>query len=215
MKRTIFMLSVVGLFSITSEAYAQEDATLHVDGSVLRIEGQDGVSHNEDAFPLCVVNGEVVPYEELGQLTLEHIVSMTVYRDAESLSAYSHLGDVSNGVVAIELLVEEEEAFISVEQMPQFMNGDVSTFQGWVMQNIRYPEAALEAGIQGAVVVQFVVGSDGYILSDRTVVLQSPDDTLRDEVLRVIHLSPRWMPGVQRGQNVAVTFTIPIVFSLS
>ena len=101
-----------------------------------------------------------------------------------------------------------------VDTMPMFMNGDVSTFRNWVMQNIRYPEAALQAGIQGAVFVQFVVGRDGYISADRISILQSPDDTLRDEVLRVIQLSPRWTPGVQRGQNVAVSFTIPIIFSL-
>lgn len=213
MKRTILMLSVVGLISLTSEAHAQEVTTVLVDGSVLRVEGANFVSNNNAPAPLCIVNDVVVPYEELVNLNAEDIASVTIYNDAESLSLYSRFGDVSNGVLVVDL-VDKEEVFIMVDTMPMFMNGDISTFRNWVMQNIRYPEAALQAGIQGAVFVQFVVGSDGYISPDRISILQSPDDTLRDEVLRVIQLSPRWTPGVQRGQNVAVSFTIPIIFSL-
>lgn len=213
MKRTILMLSVVGLISLTSEAYAQEVTTVLVDGSVLRVEGANFVSNNNAPAPLCIVNDVVVPYEELVNLNAEDIASVTIYNDAESLSLYSRFGDVSNGVLVVDL-VDKEEVFVMVDTMPMFMNGDISTFRNWVMQNIRYPEAALQAGIQGAVFVQFVVGSDGYISPDRISILQSPDDMLRDEVLRVIQLSPRWTPGVQRGQNVAVSFTIPIIFSL-
>ena len=213
MKRTILMLSVVGLISLTSEAHAQEVTTVLVDGSVLRVEGANFVSNNNAPAPLCIVNDVVVPYEELVNLNAEDIASVTIYNDAESLSLYSRFGDVSNGVLVVDL-VDKEEVFVMVDTMPMFMNGDVSTFRNWVMQNIRYPEAALQAGIQGAVFVQFVVGSDGYISPDRIEILQSPDDMLRDEVLRVIQLSPRWTPGVQRGQNVAVSFTIPIIFSL-
>lgn len=213
MKRTILMLSVVGLISLTSEAHAQEVTTVLVDGSVLRVEGANFVSNNNAPAPLCIVNDVVVPYEELVNLNAEDIASVTIYNDAESLSLYSRFGDVSNGVLVVDL-VDKEEVFVMVDTMPMFMNGDVSTFRNWVMQNIRYPEAALQAGIQGAVFVQFVVGRDGYISADRISILQSPDDTLRDEVLRVIQLSPRWTPGVQRGQNVAVSFTIPILFSL-
>ena len=207
------MLSVVGLISLTSEAHAQEVTTVLVDGSVLRVEGANFVSNNNAPAPLCIVNDVVVPYEELVNLNAEDIASVTIYNDAESLSLYSRFGDVSNGVLVVDL-VDKEEVFVMVDTMPMFMNGDISTFRNWVMQNIRYPEAALQAGIQGAVFVQFVVGSDGYISPDRISILQSPDDTLRDEVLRVIQLSPRWTPGVQRGQNVAVSFTIPIIFSL-
>ena len=213
MKRTILMLSVVGLISLTSEAHAQEVTTVLVDGSVLRVEGANFVSNNNAPAPLCIVNDVVVPYEELVNLNADDIASVTIYNDAESLSLYSRFGDVSNGVLVVDL-VDKEEVFVMVDTMPMFMNGDVSTFRNWVMQNIRYPEAALQAGIQGAVFVQFVVGSDGYISADRISILQSPDDMLRDEVLRVIQLSPRWTPGVQRGQNVAVSFTIPIIFSL-
>lgn len=213
MKRTILMLSVVGLISLTSEAHAQEVTTVLVDGSVLRVEGANFVSNNNAPAPLCIVNDVVVPYEELVNLNAEDIASVTIYNDAESLSLYSRFGDVSNGVLVVDL-VDKEEVFVMVDTMPMFMNGDISTFRNWVMQNIRYPEAALQAGIQGAVFVQFVVGSDGYISPDRISILQSPDDMLRDEVLRVIQLSPRWTPGVQRGQNVAVSFTIPIIFSL-
>jgi TonB family protein len=208
------MLSVVGLISLTSEAHAQEVTTVLVDGSVLRVEGANFVSNNNAPAPLCIVNDVVVPYEELVNLNAEDIASVTIYNDAESLSLYSRFGDVSNGVLVVDL-VDKEEVFVMVDTMPMFMNGDISTFRNWVMQNIRYPEAALQAGIQGAVFVQFVVGSDGYISPDRISILQSPDDMLRDEVLRVIQLSPRWTPGVQRGQNVAVSFTIPIIFSLS
>lgn len=199
------MLSLLSLTCVASNVYAQEN--------VLRIDGQSVASLNPDAVPLCVVDGVVVEYSALGELQSSDIFSVTMLVDSNSVAEYAHLGDVSNGVLVIEL-AEPEEVFISVDEMPKFMNGDLSTFQGWVMQNMRYPAEALESNIQGIVVVQFIVGSDGYIRTDDIEILQSPSELLHNEVLRVMSLSPRWTPGVQRGNNVAVTFALPISFSL-
>lgn len=213
MKRFVLLLSILGFTSHVSEIFAQEKIVITDENVGIRVEGATiGAPLNTDAVPLCVVDGRVIPYEDLTNINSEDIVSVTVLKAAQAAEKYSHLGDVSNGVLVVEL-TEVEEVFISTDVMPTFMNGDLLTFQEWVMQNIRYPAAALEANIQGVVVVSFVVGSDGYISTDRTEVLQSPNDLLKNEVLRVINLSPRWTPAMQAGKNVAVVFTMPVVFS--
>ena len=96
-----------------------------------------------------------------------------------------------------------------------FTNGDISTFQSWVMQNMRYPAEAIEKCIQGMVIAQFVVGSDGYIVKDSIKILSDTDPLLNNEVIRVLNISPRWTPGQHAGKSVALQFVIPVSFGLT
>ncbi len=107
---------------------------------------------------------------------------------------------------------DNSPAFTAVEQMPQFMGGDVNTFRRWVMQRIVYPPIAQENGIQGTVVVQFIVEKDGSLSNIK--VLRSPDSSLSKEAVRVVSLSPKWTPGKQRGTAVRVQYTLPVGFRL-
>ena len=108
--------------------------------------------------------------------------------------------------------IEEEETFVTVEQMPTFQGGDLGKFRAWVMQHIKYPPIALENGIQGNVVVEFVVEKDGRLSNFQ--VLQSPDKTLSEAVIDVLKKSPKWKPGKQRKKPVRVAFTLPISFQI-
>ena len=112
--------------------------------------------------------------------------------------------------------IEEEEIFVTVEEMPTFQGGDLLTFRNWVQQNVKYPQIALENGIQGNVVVQFVVGPDGKMSHFK--VLQSPDKTLSDATIAVLQeankLKKGWKPGKQRGKPVKVSFTLPVKFAI-
>ena len=112
--------------------------------------------------------------------------------------------------------IVEEEIFITVEEMPKFRGGGLPEFRNWVQQNVKYPQIALENGIQGNVVIQFVVGPDGKMTNFK--VLQSPDKTLSDATIAVLQkaneMKNGWKPGKQRGKAVKVSFTLPVAFKI-
>ena len=104
-----------------------------------------------------------------------------------------------------------EEVFQVVENMPEFPGGNAELMK-FLAKNIKYPAEAQQKGEQGRVMVQFVVGKDGK-LSDIKI-MRSISPTLDAEAIRVIKAMPTWKPGTQRGQAVAVKYTIPISFRL-
>ena len=166
--------------------------------------------------PLYVVDGKAISIEQVQSLASD-IESMTIFKSDEDVKRFAHLGDTSNGVVVLTLKSssEEELPFLFAEVMPQFMGGDLLAFRSWVMQNLRYPEGALEMGLEDAVVVQFIVDRNGYIEQESVDIIQSSyPDIFGAEVKRVIGTSPRWTPGVNNGHTVAVSFFLPITFKV-
>jgi protein TonB len=107
---------------------------------------------------------------------------------------------------------EENKVFDVVEQMPSFPGGQ-GALMNYLNSNIKYPVIAEENGIQGRVVVQFVVGKDGSI--SNVHVVKSVDPSLDKEAVRVVENMPRWIPGKQNGQSVTVRYTLPVTFRLS
>ena len=108
--------------------------------------------------------------------------------------------------------IVEEEIFVTAEEMPTFQGGDLSKFRNWVQNNVKYPQIALENGIQGNVVIKFVVEKDGKLSNIQ--VLQTPDKTLADAAVQVLQKSPKWKPGKQRNKPVRVTYTLPVSFKI-
>lgn len=107
---------------------------------------------------------------------------------------------------------EEEEIFVIVEDMPSFQGGDINKFREYINKNLRYPEIAAENGIQGRVILSFVVEPHGGVSNVR--ILRGVDPALDKEAIRVVESSPKWQPGMQRGKPVRVSFNIPIIFVL-
>lgn len=107
--------------------------------------------------------------------------------------------------------VEEEKVFEVIEQMPTFPGGDAELFK-FLSENIRYPVIAQENGIQGRVIVRFVVSKRGDV--DRIEVVRSVESSLDKEAIRIVKSMPKWIPGKQNGENVSVWFTLPINFKL-
>ena len=101
--------------------------------------------------------------------------------------------------------------FMVVEKMPEFPGGEVAVRE-YIAKSIKYPEDAKKAGIQGKVYVTFVVDKTGKVVDSRLARSASP--SLDKEALRVVETMPVWIPGQQRGENVAVEYTIPIQFKL-
>ena len=110
------------------------------------------------------------------------------------------------------LAAEDDVPYVKVEQMPSFQGGDLMTFRHWVTKQIQYPEIAKKHNITGRVLLTFVIERDGSLTNIR--VLQSPDSSLSDEVIRVLKSSPKWTPGMQRGEVVRVKYTMPVDFRL-
>ena len=106
---------------------------------------------------------------------------------------------------------EKEVPYQAVEQMPQFPGGDAELMK-YIQDHLKYPVIAAENGIQGRVIVRFVVSKTGEI-QDVTV-LRGVDSSLDKEAVRVIKSMPKWIPGKQNGNNVAVYFTVPVMFKL-
>ncbi len=106
----------------------------------------------------------------------------------------------------------DDAVFLVAEFMPAFEGGDEGMFRAWVMKQIKYPAVAADNGIQGKVVVSFVIEKDGSLTNIE--ILQSPDRSLSEETIRVLGLSPKWTPGKQRTMPVRVKFNIPVEFRL-
>jgi len=106
---------------------------------------------------------------------------------------------------------EENKSFDVVEEMPQFPGGPNALFE-YLNKNLKYPIVAEENGVQGRVIVTFVVERDGS-LSDVKVV-KSVDPYLDREAQRLVKSMPHWIPGKQNGENVRVKYTVPVRFNL-
>ena len=107
--------------------------------------------------------------------------------------------------------VEEQQIFQVVEEMPEFPGGMAECMK-WLSKNMKYPTISQENGVQGRVIVQFVVNRDGSIVD--AVVARGVDPYLDKEALRVVGLMPKWKPGKQRGKEVRVKYTLPVMFRL-
>ena len=111
-----------------------------------------------------------------------------------------------------EVVEEETIPFQLVEEKPKFQGGDANDFSKWVNQRLVYPEVAKENGVQGRVMLQFTVKTDGSVSDVK--VLRGVDPSLDKEAVRVVSMSPKWTPGKQRDRKVKVTYTFPVIFQL-
>ena len=107
---------------------------------------------------------------------------------------------------------EDTKPFIKVEESATFEGGDLNTFLKWVSMHIQYPEDASIMGLEGKVVVQFVVGKKGKV--EDVIIIRKVDPLLDQEVLRVLLTSPVWKPGRQGGRDVRQQFSLPLTFKL-
>ncbi len=123
--------------------------------------------------------------------------------DLNQLVAVKHVD------VIIEEPVEEEEVFTIVETMPEFPGGEAA-LRKFLADNIRYPTLAQENGIQGKVVIEFIIGKDGGVYD--IAVNRSVEGSLDKEAVRVVNLMPKWIPGKKNGKTVKVKYFLPVLF---
>jgi periplasmic protein TonB len=106
----------------------------------------------------------------------------------------------------------EPDPVVIVQEMPEFPGGNDALMK-FVSENLRYPDEASSMGIQGKVILKFVVKSDGSV--DRIEILRGIDPALDNEALRVVKTLPKFKPGRQAGVAVPVWFMLPVTFRIA
>ena len=107
---------------------------------------------------------------------------------------------------------KSEKTDAAIDKMPEFPGGQAAMTK-FIMDNVKYPEAAKKSGIEGKVLVAFVVTKTGKI--DKISISQKVNDLLDAEAVRVISIMPDWIPGENKGVPVDVEMTLPINFKLA
>ncbi len=115
------------------------------------------------------------------------------------------------GTISTEGTVKGEQIYDIVEQYPEFPGG-YSALTEWIDDNLKYPVEAAMDGIEGRVIVQFIIRPTGKIVDAKVVRGIAP--SLDKEALRLINIMPNWIPGRQKGKAVNVRYTLPITFKL-
>ena len=111
----------------------------------------------------------------------------------------------------VSLPADDDKIYDIVEENAQFPGGDAAMYK-WIANHLQYPEECREKGIQGRVMIQFVVNKDGSITDVK--VLKSPSALLSEEAIRVVKAMPKWKPAKDKGKVVRSHFRLPIVFKL-
>lgn len=182
--------------------------------------------------PLIIVDDVKMNDEfDLNSIKPEDIESISVLKNESALSTYGNEG--KNGVIIIKTKPSykgsihvskavqpssfdnkkgDDEVFMVVEVQPEFPGGMQALMQ-YLADNIKYPVEAQRNGTQGRVITNFVINKNGSI-TDINIV-RGIDPLLDAEAIRVISNMPNWKPGQQRGENVKVRYTLPVVYKLS
>jgi TonB family protein len=174
---------------------------------------------SDDDNKLYVVDGNVVSKESAMELVTENIEAVSVLSGESATKLWGSKGE--NGVIVITTKTkteaegtkgDDEKAFEIVEKMPEFPGGDKALLE-FLSKNIKYPVEAQKKGLQGRVVVGFVVEKDGSLSDVKTA--KSVDPLLDQEAMRVVKSMPKWLPGRQKGKAVRVKFNVPISYQLN
>lgn len=172
----------------------------------------------EEVIPITMPEKKTVPpppqavtqAEVLNIVEDDAEIEETTIVSAEDQAEFVEITD--DVPIVVEEPEKEEEIFQVVEKQPEFPGG-MAELMKYLQKNIKYPTVCQEQGIQGRVIVQFVVNSDGSICDENVVKPVNP--YLDKEALRVVRTMPKWSPGEQRGKKVRVRFTLPVTFRLS
>jgi Ca-activated chloride channel family protein len=197
----------------TSFIAIDENNTVDKDKKLVRVKQPlplpQGVSNSavggkrKFSTPVIVKDEEVQSQEELTSSTGAISISDVKGYDTGTVD----IADVKSNVTQ----VVDEKIYTVVEQMPQFPGGETA-LMNYIAQNLNYPKTAQDNGIQGKVIVRFSVEKDGSI--SKVEVVRSLDTACDKEAIRIIKSLPKFIPAKQNGVNVAVWYTLPIIFKL-
>jgi protein TonB len=151
-----------------------------------------------------VVVDTILPEEPKQVTTDEALFQTTVDQSViDGLGAGDDFSGGQDGVAT-------DDPFFLVEVMPSFRGGDINKFREWVQRRTNYPQAAIDAKIQGKVFLTFIIEPDGSV--SNVTVVKGVAPIIDDEAVKAIQASPKWSPGLQRGQPVRVRYSMWLNF---
>ena len=145
-------------------------------------------------------------------LVLRRVIGAIIAILLVALGAYSApvQGELTTPIE--EIILEESGVFYNPEQYPQFPNNSEIRLLKWVQSNLKYPEIAKKNGVQGRVVVKFLIKKDGSI--EEIKIYRSRHPALDEEAIRIVKTFPKFIPGKRNGVPVDMWYTLPIDFKL-
>ena len=201
------------------------DAQIKMGNKTIQVKKTEKIASGKTKEPLIMIDGKRSTKAEMDALDEKRIDHINVLKEKAATEIYGAEG--INGVIEIktkkpvllDVVVKTEaqtepddKPFDVVEQMPEFPGGQEALMQ-FLRQEIKYPKEAEEKGLQGRVVVRYIIEKDGSI--SEVEIAKSVNEYLDAEAVRVVNAMPKWKPGKQKGEPVRVKFTIPITFRLS
>lgn len=176
---------------------------------VMLKDGADEVKTDaEGRFSLRVAMGDVLVVSFTGKQTVEIAVTDKNQNPVIKLAdkAVGSEKQTDESAVKTERKVMSQD---EVDERPVFPGGDMGLMK-FISSNLKYPAEALSAGIEGRVIVTFVVEPDGTVSNIQ--VKKNPSDLLSEEAVRVMKMMPTWKPGKLNGKAVPVSYVIPVEF---
>lgn len=164
----------------------------------------------QSTTPVIVNHDVVKPIPQISQLAKDILIG-TQTIDGPPAEGIAPAGEqTGKGSEALVDVKEEQPKTLRHAQiMPEFPGGHAA-FMNFLSRHLRMPDDAVEPGQKIKILVQFVVGKNGEI-SDIQF-LQTNGEVFEQEVIRVMKKMPRWRPGMQNGEKVAVYYRLPVVF---
>ena len=206
------------IFALAAHFVAFEWTQYEKEGETGDIVDAGDIVLEEEIIPITMPEKKTVPPppQAVSQAEVLNIVEddaeieETTIVSAEDQSEFVEITD--DVPIVVEEPEQEEQIFQVVENQPEFPGG-MAELMKFLQKNIKYPSICQEQGIQGRVIVQFVVNTDGSIVDIK--VLRGVDPYLDKEAIRVVSKMPKWKPGKQRGKAVRCSFNLPVRFKLN
>ena len=201
------------------------NAQVKMGNKTIQVKKTEKIASGKTKEPLIMIDGKRSTKAEMDALDEKRIDHINVLKGKAATEIYGAEGknDVieikTKKPVLLDVVVKTEaqtepddKPFDVVEQMPSFPGG-MEALMKFISENVKYPKEAEEKGLQGRVVVRYIIEKDGSI--SEVEIAKSVNEYLDAEAIRVVNAMPKWIPGKQKGENVRVKFTIPITFRLS
>jgi protein TonB len=230
----LLILSITGVFSSGDD----EEVLASTEQEIATLDGQDEEEQQEEEEQVKFEEPEeIIAPEEVANE--QRITDLLITKDEDfeedkqiknqddmlKNEAQAGAVDITEGtndlnkqvvkemVIAEEKPVEEEKVYniAVIEQQPMFPGGQEAMYK-WLSEHINYPAAASEEGVQGRVVVEFIITKTGAV--ENVHVVRGRHPALDKEAVRVVKAMPKWTPGRNNGQPVKVTYTLPVSFKL-
>jgi protein TonB len=193
-----------GFRSVQMENYMPPEEEIYVPPAPPPPPQQEKIQESVKYVPPVVV--DTVPALEQAPATIDEVLAGTDVEDLTITGTGGSGGGDLNGYGSS----DTGEPFFIVEVMPLFRGGDLNKFREWVQKRTNYPEEAIQKKIKGRVFLTFIVEPDGSVTN--VTVVKGVAPIIDNEAVKAIQASPKWSPGLQRGQPVRVRFSMWLNF---